>query len=81
MDQWLDGDFEGLLKEGRIIQRQLEQSAKKSSLAREESEVRTFARLMFQGKVKSAIRMISESGRGSILALEERVSNELTETV
>ena len=38
----------------------------------------TFARLMFQGKVKSALRVLSEQGRGKVLPLDDTTPDGFT---
>ena len=69
---WNAGDIEGLLYEGRTIQRSL--SANRSAQfahKQEEKLARTFAQLVFTGKIRAAIRYLSENERGGLLSLED----------
>lgn len=60
-----------LLKEGRAIQSRIHRTLGKHM----ENEVaRTFANLMFEGKTKHALQLLSDKGRGSILKLDEMLN-------
>jgi hypothetical protein len=48
LKQWMDGDINGLLDEGRAIQKRLVRQSKQRS---SDDTVRVFAKLMMQGKV------------------------------
>ena len=75
LDLWTDGQFQDLLREGRVIQEHLERTTKRGKQRdQEEDEARFFGRMMFQGKVKGALRALSESGRGRVLMLDEETS-------
>ena len=56
LDVWADGDFDSLLLEGRAIQSRLSFNTKLNSTQLS----RSFARLMFAGRVKSALRLLSD---------------------
>ena len=68
---WHAGDIEGLLQEGRTIQRSLlvNRSAE-CAQKREEKLARTFSRLVFTGKIRAAIRYLSENERNGLLSLD-----------
>ena len=75
---WRDGDIDALLDEGRAIQQHLKHSRPPSSA----DNSRVFARLVFHGKIKAAMRFLQEQSRGSFLPLstpvgESSVFNEL----
>ena len=68
MRLWEDGDLDALLHEGCSIQDHFAvgpQSTSETQLAQ------TFARLMFQGKVKPAMRLLTRHGRGDKLNLDD----------
>ena len=67
------GDIETLLCEGRTIQNRLSRSH--MSHQNDESTTRIFAKLMFQGKTKSALRLITEQKRGDILHLDNVIDS------
>ena len=72
LHQWFSGDIAGLLSEGRIIQNRLSQKAPKDH-TREERKTRAFANLMFQGKVRAALRLLPEQASPGILSLDQEV--------
>ena len=82
LDLWTDGQFQDLLREGRVVQEHLECMTKRGKQCtqadQEEDEARFFGRRMFQGKVKGALRALSESGRGRVLMLDEETSPGVT---
>ena len=70
MRLWEDGDLDALLHEGHSIQDHFAvgpQSTSETQLAQ------TFARLTFQGKVKSAMRLLTRYSRGDKLNLDDLV--------
>ena len=73
---WKDGNLNALLSEGRTIQGQL----KGVSPRRYESLSRKFANLMMEGKVRAALRLLSESS-GDVLPLDMVVNPDDNETV
>ena len=66
---WTEGDLDGLLREGRTIQRRL------PNLPRDPKSdhqlARSFAKLMMEGKVRAPLRLISRQNGGPPLALDE----------
>ena len=75
LESWLAGRFDELLVECRVLQEHLyrrRNRQKPSALDEETSRSRSFARLMFQGKVKAALRLLSANSRGQVLDLNER---------
>ncbi|CAB3993759.1 Hypothetical predicted protein [Paramuricea clavata] len=73
----MNGDINGLLDEGRAIQkRKVRQSKQRSS----DDTARVFAKLMMQGKVRAALRIISKDDRGC-LTLDSCVAPDNPKTV
>ena len=68
---WLEGDIESLLNEGRTIQSHLHRGKKHRS---QEDVTRTFTKLMFLGRVSSAMRVLTSASSGSVLDLDTDVS-------
>ena len=52
---WVNGNFHELLSEGMNIQRKL----KFSSASSEQDNAKRFAKLMFQGKINAAVKLLS----------------------
>ena len=76
---WLNGDVEALLAEGCTIQQRL--GARKPS-GRGTDEARAFANLMKKGKVKDAMRLLSDDSKGDPLHLDLVVNaDDSSETV
>ena len=69
LQAWHAGDIDGLLREGRVLQRSLE---KKHQLSEDQLASR-FSRLMLAGKTKAALRLLSEEGRGSVLPAHQHI--------
>ena len=69
MELWKDGDLASLLKEASTIQHRLKKfyQQKKTS----NNPARQFVDLMFQGKIKQALEMLSKEGSGGILRLDD----------
>ena len=78
LKQWMNGDINSLLDEGRTIQQRLDGQHKQRS---GEHTARVFAKLMMEGKVRAALRLISEDDNGGILTLESHVLPDDSETV
>ena len=68
---WHDGDLLQLLQEGRTIQQHLQPSKACSST----DTAHIFAQLMFQGKVKAALRLLSSNSWGNFLLLSAKVGD------
>ena len=64
---WKEGKIDKLLREGRIIQGRIEKL--KRSDPPDRSKV--FAKLVLEGQINSALRFLSESSSGGVLALTE----------
>jgi len=71
---WKDGNILTLLEEGSIIQKCLP-SCGGSNSSSPENTAWVFARLMFQGKVKAALRCLSNQSRGSFLPVAASVGD------
>ena len=72
---WRAGDIDTLLTEGRTIQGRLLRN-KLSNKFHEDKVARSFARLMFQGKTKAALRLINEQEKGDLLHLDNVIGHE-----
>ena len=68
LKQWLKGDIKALVKEGKCIQRHLISQTNKPF--EYEKITRGFNRLMLQGKVHEAVRLISIANKGGLLSLD-----------
>ena len=68
LQSWKVGDIPSLLHEGRTIQSRLPKT--KLTTANQESTARAFAKLMFQGKTKAALRLITEKNVGNLMHLD-----------
>lgn len=68
---WQDGNIEALLHEGKCIQKHLISSGNQTSDP--EKTARIFSRLMFQGKVNAALRLLSRDENGGILSLGDLI--------
>ena len=67
---WTEGDLDGLLREGRTIQRRLPNLPRDPKS--DQQLARSFAKLMMEGKVRAALRLISRQNGGPPLALDEK---------
>ena len=70
LKQWESGD----LCASRTIQGKLKASSKPQS---EEHLAKTFAKLMFEGKVKAAMKLLDEQDSAVVLTLSQSTINEL----
>ena len=68
LQKWSEGDLESLMKEGYTIQQQLSQHRGGSRSSQQTARV--FAKLMMEGKVRAALRLISEDHSGCPLNLD-----------
>ena len=80
LKQWMNGDIEGLLEEGRTIQHRLNSHHNQSQRSPEHT-ARVFAKLMMEGKVRAALQVISEDNSWGLLNLDSRVAPNSPETV
>ena len=65
---WKEGNLNGLIIEGRTIQSRLPKSDKTKSTR---NLPRSFANLMFAGKIKAALDLLSHAENGGILHLHD----------
>ena len=65
---WAAGNIGELLLEGRVIQADLPRRLNRKRYDPSEGMSRAFSRLMIQGKVKAALRLLSTQSRGEVLA-------------
>ena len=76
---WNKGDIDGLVSEGRVLQRVLSSSKPsrmgKSSL--KDNIARKFSNLMMCGRVKDALRLLSKDNCGGLLPMSSSVMNAL----
>ena len=68
MEKWKEGDLNSLLNEGRTIQDRLPKTYSDKS---EQQLSRSFANMMFQGKIQAALQLLSNKGKGSVLHLND----------
>ena len=74
MELWGSGDFDSLVKEARTIQSTLLASKKSKT---PEQMAKTFAKLMMEGKVNAALRLLDEESSGDVLPLSDAVLDDL----
>lgn len=72
---WNSGNIMDLIKEARSIQHHITQSSHKSP----EELARSFSKLMMEGKVKKAMKLLSDNSSGGPLSLTEEVKTKLQE--
>ena len=77
LEMWKAGDILSLLEEGRAIQSRLHVAKPRPSALNQEHTARAFAKLMFHGRVKAALRLITEQSGGGILQLDSCVLGSL----
>ena len=68
---WMAGDIRSLLQEGHSIQTRLTMAHVKEQV----DHARAFARLMFAGKVKAALLLISKDEKGGLLTPDQPVGD------
>ena len=77
---WEKGDINSLVIEARTIQRQREKRTTMTNEAKSEGQMaRTFSKLMMEGKVKAALRILAQDGNGGMLPLNNEVLEALRE--
>ena len=67
LELWLKGDFEELLREGRTLQQRLRKAGNKANKVN--SFIRSFTKLMLQGKTSAAIKLLLDRENSGILDL------------
>ena len=75
MDLWEEGKFGELLKEGRAIQEKLKQPMKR--IENYEELAKKFAKLMMEGKVHAALRLLDKRAADGVINMTEEVFREL----
>ena len=79
LKSWREGDVEELMREGRAIQHALSLRFRGRTPDCHDDDgyiAKTFAKLVFEGKIHSAIRYLSENQRGGVLSLDELVDSQ-----
>ena len=79
LETWANGDLDQLLHEGRTIQKQLSSGPNKTP-SHDAKVAQRFSKLMMEGKVKAALRLITDQERGGLLPLDSVASSEGTTT-
>ena len=79
LNLWSQGNLEDLMNEARTIQKNSTRMHRKGQ--QPQDTARRFAKLMMQGKVKAALRLIGNEGNGGPLQLNGRVDPSKAETV
>lgn len=74
--QWESGDIAALLREARTIQDKLRSSTPPNSLS-EERLAKTFAKLVFEGKISAAIKLLEQQSSSGVLPLSQTTIDEL----
>ena len=77
LELWNKGDFAEILREGSIIQQRLASSTKK--VRKTEDAARIFSKLMFEGKVRAALKFIEKNGNSGLLPSSDDVIHKLKE--
>ena len=67
---WKEGDIDILIREGRTIQKHLRQVTGRRN--DDQKITRIFTKLMFEGKVRAAMRVLSVEGKGASVAPRQR---------
>ena len=76
LSTWENGDIALLLKEGNQIQRHLPTSMGIHKKDDDASLARTFTKLMMEGKVRAALRLLLKNTQASLLSLDEKLSGD-----
>ena len=74
LKQWESGDFDGQMSDCRTIQGKLRANSKPTN---EAHLAKTFAKLIFEGKIKAAMRLLDKEGSTNVLPLSQSIINEL----
>ena len=72
---WREGEISKLPREGRIIQGRIGKLKGLASL----DMTKVFAKLVFEGQINAALRLVSESSSGGVLHLTDDVMEQLKE--
>ena len=74
LTQWEQGEFDDLLREVKTIQAKLPTNHKGLN---EERLAKTFAKLVLEGKINAAMKLLDHQGGSGVLPLSESTINEL----
>ena len=75
LNSWVEGDFNSLILEGRQLQSRLSRRAVPGKSGEDDGLARSFANLMFNGKINAALKLLSQKGKGGILQIKQRVDS------
>ena len=79
---WEKGDISNLLKEGRALQKSLVSSQPpKRGTSDESSTARKFSKMMMEGRVRAALKLLSDKSDTGLLGLNETVDENSGKTV
>ncbi|BES98429.1 Hypothetical protein NTJ_11244 [Nesidiocoris tenuis] len=73
LQMWNDEQYEALLQEALMLDRKL--AHRRQTSMNKEHVVQVFHRLMLRGKVREAVRWLTESGNSSVLAPYSRTNS------
>ena len=73
---WENGDIAQLLKEGNLIQGHLHSPIGARKKNDDDRLARTFSKLMMEGRVRAAIRLLANNAHAGLLSLNEKISND-----
>ena len=77
LQAWQDGDINSLIIEGRTIQHCLKQNNNRYMNSDiEQQTARRFAKLMTNGKVRAAMRLLSDKEKGTPLLLDTQLATD-----
>lgn len=74
LELWEIADFDALAREARTIQGKLQMNGRQMD---QENLAKTFAKLMFEGKVNAALKLLDNTNTGGILPLTTETLHEL----
>lgn len=79
---WEKGDISSLLKEGRALQKSLARSQPPKRVATDDaSAARKFSKMMMEGRVRAALKLVSDNSNAGLLNLEEIIDDTSGKTV
>ena len=77
LELWFQGNFELLMKEGRAIQEKLKLNSSKFDTP--EHTTKVFSKLMLQGKVHAALRVLDKASNRGVASMSEETMEKLHE--
>ena len=72
---WKNGDIDQLIREGRVIQQRIGRSRK----IEPPNKAKIFAKLVMEGQIKAALRVLSDNDSKGLLPLSDDVMEQLQE--